>query len=75
LRFLNEAAACKREGVVEGDDLIDAGIIFGTGFAPFRGGPLHYIQSKNKSELHEQLIQFKQRYGDRFSADEAWSSL
>ena len=75
LRFLNEAAACKREGVVDGDDLIDAGIIFGTGFAPFRGGPLHYIQSKDKSELREQLNQFKQRYGDRFSADEAWSSL
>jgi len=75
LRFLNEAAACKREGIVDGDDLIDAGIIFGTGFAPFRGGPLHYIQSKDKTELHEQLNQFKQRYGNRFSADEAWLSL
>jgi 3-hydroxyacyl-CoA dehydrogenase/enoyl-CoA hydratase/3-hydroxybutyryl-CoA epimerase len=30
------------EGVVENADLVDAGVIFGTGFAPFRGGPLHY---------------------------------
>ncbi len=30
------------EGVVESADLVDAGMIFGTGFAPFRGGPLHY---------------------------------
>jgi len=33
--FLNEATTCKREDVVEGDNLIDVGIIFGTGFAPF----------------------------------------
>lgn len=31
-----------RIGVVQDDDLADAGVIFGTGFAPFRGGPLHY---------------------------------
>ena len=30
------------DGVVADADLADAGIIFGTGFAPFRGGPLHY---------------------------------
>ena len=29
------------EGVVADADLADAGIIFGTGFAPFSGGPLH----------------------------------
>lgn len=75
LRFLNEAAACKREGIVDDDDLIDAGVIFGTGFAPFRGGPLHYIKSTGASELNQQLNQFKQRYGDRFNADEAWANL
>ncbi len=75
LRFLNEATSCKREQVVEGDDLIDAGIIFGTGFAPFRGGPLHYIHSKGSTELNERLNQLQQRYGDRFKPDEAWSSL
>ncbi|HED35717.1 MAG TPA: crotonase [Gammaproteobacteria bacterium] len=74
-RFLNEATACKREQVVEGDDLIDAGIIFGTGFAPFRGGPLHYIQHQGVSELHSRLDQLKDRYGERFNSDEAWGNL
>ena len=41
-RFLNEAAACLQEKIVADRDLLDAGIIFGTGFAPFRGGPMNY---------------------------------
>lgn len=75
LRFLNEATACKREKVVEGDDLIDAGIIFGTGFAPFRGGPLNYINSEGAEALNTRLAQLKDRYGERFDADEAWVGL
>jgi 3-hydroxyacyl-CoA dehydrogenase/enoyl-CoA hydratase/3-hydroxybutyryl-CoA epimerase len=43
--LIDEAARCRDEGVVESADLIDAGVIFGTGFAPFRGGPLHYRES------------------------------
>jgi 3-hydroxyacyl-CoA dehydrogenase / enoyl-CoA hydratase / 3-hydroxybutyryl-CoA epimerase len=46
--YLHEADAAVREGIVESADLADAGLIFGTGFAPFRGGPLHYLKSKNK---------------------------
>ncbi len=45
--FLDECLACSEEGIVEDDDLLDAGIIFGTGFAPFRGGPTHYLKSQN----------------------------
>jgi 3-hydroxyacyl-CoA dehydrogenase/enoyl-CoA hydratase/3-hydroxybutyryl-CoA epimerase len=41
-RLLDEAAACLREGVTLDGDLVDAGVVFGTGFAPFRGGPLQY---------------------------------
>jgi 3-hydroxyacyl-CoA dehydrogenase/enoyl-CoA hydratase/3-hydroxybutyryl-CoA epimerase len=41
--YLAEARAVCAEGIVANADLIDAGLIFGTGFAPFRGGPLHYI--------------------------------
>jgi len=43
--FLDECKACSSEGIVEDDELLDAGIIFGTGFAPFRGGPMHYLQT------------------------------
>ena len=41
--FLAECRAVSAEGIVEDDDLLDAGIVFGTGFAPFRGGPMHYL--------------------------------
>lgn len=41
-KLLNEAQKCLDEALVEDADLLDAGIIFGTGFAPFRGGPMHY---------------------------------
>src|SRR6185503_18120421 len=40
LPLLNEAVACLNEGVVADADLLDAGVVFGTGFAPFRGGPI-----------------------------------
>ncbi len=40
--LIAEAQNCLDAGIVENADLVDAGVIFGTGFAPFRGGPLHY---------------------------------
>jgi len=43
--MIKEAQKSLDEGVVESADLVDAGMIFGTGFAPFRGGPLHYKAS------------------------------
>src|SRR5690606_29153731 len=50
--MLNEAVACLREGVVEDAELLDAGVIFGTGFAPFRGGPANYIRTQGKERMH-----------------------
>jgi len=44
--YLNEAQAVLAEGIVADAELIDAGLIFGTGFAPFRGGPLHYLATR-----------------------------
>ena len=55
LRLLNEATACLREGIVDNKDLIDAGVIFGTGFAPFRGGPLEYIKTQGVDKLSQTL--------------------
>jgi 3-hydroxyacyl-CoA dehydrogenase/enoyl-CoA hydratase/3-hydroxybutyryl-CoA epimerase len=48
--YLTEAQAVLAEGIVADADLIDAGLIFGTGFAPFRGGPLHYLRSRGSSK-------------------------
>jgi len=45
--FLDECQAASRDGIVADDDLLDAGIIFGTGFAPFTGGPMHYLANKD----------------------------
>ena len=42
--YLAEAQRVLEEGIVAEADLVDAGLIFGTGFAPFRGGPLHYLE-------------------------------
>ena len=44
--YVNEAKKAVDEGIVADADLADAGLIFGTGFAPFRGGPLHYLKNK-----------------------------
>ncbi|MEN8131426.1 MAG: 3-hydroxyacyl-CoA dehydrogenase NAD-binding domain-containing protein [Pseudomonadota bacterium] len=72
LRLINEAIACLREGVVEDADMVDAGVIFGTGFAPFRGGPLHYLKGRGRQAMQESLKQLQNRFGDRFAADDGW---
>ena len=74
-RMLNEAVACLRDGVVETADLADAGVIFGTGFAPFRGGPFHYIHARGVPQMRKMLDQLHQRYGARFTPDSGWSML
>jgi 3-hydroxyacyl-CoA dehydrogenase/enoyl-CoA hydratase/3-hydroxybutyryl-CoA epimerase len=75
LRMLNEIVACLRDGVVENGDLADAGIIFGTGFAPFRGGPVHYIHERGPRQLEKLLKNLMHRYGERFQPDPGWSTL
>ena len=75
MRLLNEATACLREEIVESDDLIDAGVIFGTGFAPFRGGPIHYIRESGKQKLADRMNELRHEYGDRFQSDTAWAGL
>jgi len=46
--YLAEAQAVLAEGVVADAELVDAGLVFGTGFAPFRGGPLHYLAQRDR---------------------------
>lgn len=69
LRMVNEAAACLRENVVADSDLLDAGMIFGTGFAPFRGGPMYYAKHFGHDKLNELFARLETQYGDRFRAD------
>ncbi|MHC5148789.1 3-hydroxyacyl-CoA dehydrogenase NAD-binding domain-containing protein [Stenotrophomonas rhizophila] len=74
LPLLNEAVACLHDGVVADADLLDAGVIFGTGFAPFRGGPIQYIRATGADALVERLKVLQQRYGDRFAPRPGWES-
>jgi 3-hydroxyacyl-CoA dehydrogenase/enoyl-CoA hydratase/3-hydroxybutyryl-CoA epimerase len=75
LVMVNECVACLRERVVESEDLVDAAVLFGTGFAPFRGGPLTYARARGISAVVTRLKELAQRYGERFRPDEGWVSL
>ena len=75
LRLLNEAVACLREGVVDNEDMLDAGIIFGTCFAPFTGGPLKYLHSLKLENQKRRFEEFNKIYGDRFAMDKGWENL
>ena len=72
---LNEAVACVRERIVEDGDLCDAGMIFGTGFAPHRGGPIETIRARGKDEWLRILAELERTHGARFAADPGWQSI
>ena len=74
LPMLNEAAACLHDGVVDDADLLDAGVIFGTGFAPFRGGPIQHIRSEGADKIKAQLETLAGKYGKRFSPKAGWDN-
>ncbi len=46
--YFNECRACLADGIVEDEDVLDAGMVFGTGFAPFRGGPMYYLEQQGE---------------------------
>ncbi len=75
LPALNEAVACVREGIVADADLCDAGVIFGTGFAPHRGGPIATIRARGKAEWLAVMSELKARHGPRFEPDAGWDTI
>jgi 3-hydroxyacyl-CoA dehydrogenase/enoyl-CoA hydratase/3-hydroxybutyryl-CoA epimerase len=74
LPLLNEAVACLHDGVVADAELLDAGVIFGTGFAPFRGGPIQYIRETGADVLLARLQALQAIHGDRFAPRPGWDS-
>ena len=72
---LNEAVACVREGIVADADLCDAGVIFGTGFAPHRGGPICAIRERGKDAWLGVMAAMKAKHGERFEPDPGWAAL
>jgi 3-hydroxyacyl-CoA dehydrogenase/enoyl-CoA hydratase/3-hydroxybutyryl-CoA epimerase len=75
LPALNEAVACLREGIVADADLCDAGVIFGTGFAPHRGGPISAIQERGKESWLKTMAELRAKHGDRFVPDTGWDAI
>ena len=73
--ILNEAAACLHDAIVSDPDLVDAGVIFGTGFAPFRGGPLHYAREIGIEQVESRLRELTEQYGPRFKPSPGWAQL
>jgi 3-hydroxyacyl-CoA dehydrogenase/enoyl-CoA hydratase/3-hydroxybutyryl-CoA epimerase len=75
LPMVNECVAVWRDGVVTDLDLLDAGVIFGTGFAPFRGGPINFARARGVADVVESLQRLEERYGERFAPDAGWKDL
>lgn len=74
LSMINVCMAVLREQVVDDADLLDAAVIFGTGFAPFRGGPLQYARSLGSTRVISKLEQLAAKYGDHFKPDPGWQA-
>ncbi|WP_148863525.1 3-hydroxyacyl-CoA dehydrogenase NAD-binding domain-containing protein [Marinobacter fonticola] len=72
LPMLNACMACIREGVVADEETADGAMIFGTGFAPFRGGPMKYAHDRGFDAIRETLATLTDRYGRRFQPDPGW---
>jgi 3-hydroxyacyl-CoA dehydrogenase/enoyl-CoA hydratase/3-hydroxybutyryl-CoA epimerase len=72
---LNEAVACVRERIVADADLCDAGVVFGTGFAPHRGGPIATIRARGKQEWLRIMAELKTHHGLRFEPDSGWDVI
>lgn len=64
--MLNEAARCLEEGVIRAPEDVDFGMIAGTGWAPFRGGPLRYADSLGSRKLVEELESMADKIDERF---------
>ena len=75
LRLVNEAMACLREGVVQNAAAVDLGLVYGTGFAPFRGGPLGYARTLGERQLHHSLYRLAAQHGAGFNPDPGWTQL
>ena len=74
-RQLNEAVSALREGIVSDADLLDAGMIYGTGFAPFRGGPLQAARDAGIPTVLARFSELQEKYGEGFVADAGWQEL
>lgn len=65
-RFVNEAAKCLEDEIIENPVVGDIGLVFGTGFAPFRGGPFRYLDQVGVANYVDMMNGFADKYGPQF---------
>jgi 3-hydroxyacyl-CoA dehydrogenase/enoyl-CoA hydratase/3-hydroxybutyryl-CoA epimerase len=75
LPMSNVCVACLREGIVDNADVVDGAMIFGTGYAPFRGGPLNYARARGPQNVVSALEALAAKIGDRFKPDAGWATF
>ena len=75
LPMSNVCVACLREGIVDNPDTVDGAMIFGTGYAPFRGGPLNYARERGPENVANALSALAAKYGERFKPDAGWATF
>ncbi len=75
LPMLNACMACLREQVIDDADQLDGAMIFATGFAPFRGGPMHYAEQLGFDNVAAQLQELSEKHGPRFTPDPGWTAV
>jgi len=75
LPLLNACVGCLRSGVVSDERVLDGAMVFGTGFAPFRGGPLQYARARGVEQVVESLRRLEREHGARFAPDPGWGGL
>ncbi|EBA07607.1 3-hydroxyacyl-CoA dehydrogenase NAD-binding domain-containing protein [Sagittula stellata] len=73
LPMCNAAVECLRKGIAEDADTVDGALIFGTGWAPFRGGPLHYARVRR--DVPDVLTKLAAQHGPRFAPDPGWDDF
>jgi 3-hydroxyacyl-CoA dehydrogenase/enoyl-CoA hydratase/3-hydroxybutyryl-CoA epimerase len=75
LPMSNVCVACLREGIVDSAEIVDGAMIFGTGYAPFRGGPLNYARTRGVDNVVSTLHALAEKFGGRFTPDAGWENF
>jgi 3-hydroxyacyl-CoA dehydrogenase/enoyl-CoA hydratase/3-hydroxybutyryl-CoA epimerase len=65
--IVNEAARCVEERIAAGPEMVDFAMVMGTGFAPFRGGPLRYAETYGLRRIVDELDQLTASEGPRYT--------
>ncbi len=65
-RIVNEAAKCLEDEIISDPVVGDIGLVFGTGFAPFHGGPFRYLDTVGVDKYVGMMEGFANKYGPQF---------